>query len=234
MVELRRDPATTFITRILAAICAFIVAVSLLVPVSSKAATPLEDQSLEQLQGYLDPSPTGMDVRYAWTLEGGKGENVRIIDIEVNWNLNHTDLRAATSDLLVYEEGSDPQPDENINHGTAILGELVAADDGIGVTGIANRARLGLINPIRTAGTTDIARAVNRAADLLEPGDVILIEQQMLGPRFDVFTGRGTVPVEFNPAVFDAINNASLRGIVVVEAAANGFDNLDHRGYGGA
>jgi subtilisin family serine protease len=175
-----------------------------------------------------------MDIRYAWTLEGGHGEDIRIIDIEVNWNLNHADLRSAASDLIVYERGTDPQPQDNINHGTAVLGELVAADDGVGVTGIANRARLGLLNPIRAGGVSEVAAAVNRAAELLEPGDVILIEQQMIGPRFDVSTGRGAVPPEFDPVVFSAISAATLKGIVVVEAAANGFDNLDHPGYNGA
>ena len=207
---------------------------SLFAPLSTVARTVSTIQDLEPLQGYLDPAPVGLDARYAWTLEGGRGENVRIIDIEVDWNLNHSDLQAATSNLLVYERGTDPQPDDNIDHGTAILGEIVAADDGAGVTGIANRARIGLLNPIKSNGITDVAAAVNRANGLLEPGDIILIEQQMIGPRFDVFTGRGTVPVEFDPTIFDAISAATARGIVVVEAAANGFDDLDHPGYNGA
>ncbi|HEU4391528.1 MAG TPA: S8 family serine peptidase [Blastocatellia bacterium] len=215
--------------------CAVIIgcAALLIPPYQAAIATP-ETPNLETMQGYLDPAPGGMDVRYAWTLEGGRGENVRIIDIEVDWNLNHAELRAVGANLIVYERGTDPQPDDNINHGTAVLGELVAADDAAGVTGIANRARLGLLNPIRAGGVTDVAAAVNRAAEVLSPGDVILIEQQMIGPRFDISTGRGTIPTEFDPAVFNAISAATIKGIVVVEAAANGFDNLDHSGYNGA
>lgn len=201
---------------------------------SVHAADELDPQDLERFQGHLDPAPEGMDVRYAWGLEGGRGENVRIVDIEVSWNLDHNDLIAATTDLFLYEKGIDPRPQDNVEHGTAVLGEIIAAADGIGVTGIAHQAGLGLINPIKSGNTPDIAAAVGRAVEVLEPGDVILIEVQSIGPRFDFFTGRGLVPPEFDPQVFDAIALATSRGIVVVEPAANGFDNLDHAGYGGA
>lgn len=219
--------------------------VAFLAPISYSAVDPhfvvpahtsdeLDPQDLERFQGHLDPAPDGMDVRYAWGLEGGRGENVRIVDIEVSWNLNHNDLIAATAGLFLYEEGIDPRPQDNVEHGTAVLGEMVAAADGIGVTGIAHQAGLGLINPIKSGNTPDVAGAVTRAAQFLEPGDVILIEVQSIGPRFDFFTGRGLVPPEFDPRVFEAIASATSRGIAVVEPAANGFDNLDHAGYGGA
>ena len=89
-----------------------------------------EPKELEVFQGYLDPAPLGMDVRYAWTLAGGRGENVRIVDIEYNWNLEHNDLLTATSDLFVYVKGVNPLSDRiadegNKNHGTAVIGMLV-------------------------------------------------------------------------------------------------------------
>jgi subtilisin family serine protease len=175
-----------------------------------------------------------MDARFAWGLNGGRGDNVKIIDIEQNWNLDHSDLAEAASALVVHESGFDPNPGENVNHGTAVLGEIVASDDGVGVTGIAPRSVVGLINPVSTAGSSNIAAAITRAASLLEAGDVILVEQQIIGPRFDFLTGRGLVPPELDPAVFDAIRAATARGIVVIEPAANGFDDLDHPVYRGA
>src|SRR5829696_1995994 len=33
-------------------------------------------------QGYLGPAPGGVDARYAWSLPGGKGEGIRVIDVE--------------------------------------------------------------------------------------------------------------------------------------------------------
>lgn len=211
--------------------CCALACVISLVCASSPAQSDVGN--FEPLQGYLDPAPRGMDVRYAWSLEGGRGENVRLVDIEINWNLNHIDLRSIASSLFIHVRGADPDPDANIDHGTAVLGILAAADDGIGITGIANRARLGLINP-RTEGGLRLASAITEAASRLEPGDVILIEQQMIGPRFDVNTGRGLVPPEFDPEVFDAIRAATDRGITVVEPAANGSDDLDHPAYRGA
>ena len=43
-------------------------------------------------QQYLDHAPTGIDARYAWTLPGGGGAGVRVIDCEWWWNLGHEDL----------------------------------------------------------------------------------------------------------------------------------------------
>jgi subtilase family protein len=209
--------------------------------VRAAASVRAEDagpQELEAFQGYLDPAPLGMDVRYAWTLPGGRGENVRIADVEFNWNLTHNDLAAAASKMFLYIKGaapSDRATDEaNRNHGTAVIGELVAAPDGIGVTGIAYGARLGLVNPL-TGEIPDVARAIRRAASEMEAGDVILIEEQSTaGPRFDLSTGRGLLPVEYETQIFQAIKAATSKGIVVVESAGNGSEDLSHPAYNGA
>ncbi|HKP11858.1 MAG TPA: S8 family serine peptidase [Blastocatellia bacterium] len=208
-------------------------------PAPRSRALADEPDFLENFQGYLDPAPLGMDARYAWTLAGGRGENVRVCDIEYNWNLTHNDIAAAASNLFLYVKGVNPLPDQAINdaswnHGTAVIGEMIAADDGKGVTGIANRARLGLVNPLTGGSTPDVAAAIRRAADAMEAGDVILLEQQSIqGPHFDALTGRGLVPIEFEPDIFNAIKAATARGIIVVESAGNGFENLDDAAYDG-
>ncbi|HKP85948.1 MAG TPA: S8 family serine peptidase [Blastocatellia bacterium] len=189
-------------------------------------------------QGYLEAAPLGLDVRYAWTLPGGHGENVRIADIEFSWNLSHNDLAAAASKLFLYVKGATPADraveEANRNHGTAVIGELVAAPDGIGVTGIAHGAKLGLVNPL-TGAVPDVAGAIRRAASEMRAGDVMLIEEQStVGPRFDLSTGRGLLPVEYETQIFQAIKSATSKGIVVVESAGNGFDDLDHPAYNGA
>jgi hypothetical protein len=196
-------------------------------------------QELEAFQGYLDPAPRGMDIRYAWTLPGGHGENVQIVDIEYNWNLDHNDIAHATSNLFVYVKGVNPLPEQvsnegNKNHGTAVLGELVAAPDGVGVTGIAYGAKLGLINPLTQGTVPDVAGAIRRATLAMNAGDVMLLEQQSTaGPRLDLLTGSGFVPIEYESEIFAAIKAATNKGIIVVESAGNGFENLDHPAYNG-
>jgi Subtilase family len=231
-MRLRRSLLTRFLLTILC-----------LVAAASPLATPgslAEDGDfLESAQGYLGPAPLGLDARYAWTLPGGRGENVRVCDIEYNWNLTHSDLIDAAANLFIYVKGVNPLPDQAINeaswnHGTAVIGELIAADNGKGITGIAHRAQLGLINPLTGGSTPDVAAAIRRATDAMEAGDVILLEQQSVqGPRFDPTTGRGLVPIEFEPDVFNAIRAATGKGIIVVESAGNGAENLDRLAYDG-
>ncbi|MEN3335322.1 MAG: hypothetical protein V7641_4687 [Blastocatellia bacterium] len=232
-MPLRRPSLIKFLLTIL---CLAAIASPLAPPSRSLAE---EGDFLETFQGYLNPAPLGLDARYAWTLPGGRGENVRVCDIEYSWNLTHSDLSNAAANLFIYVKGVYPLPDQAINeaswnHGTAVIGEMVAADDGVGITGIANRAQLGLINPLTGGSTPDVAAAIRRASDAMEAGDVILLEQQSVqGPQFDPTTGRGLVPIEFEPDVFNAIKAATNKGIIVVESAGHGSENLDRASYDG-
>ena len=201
---------------------------------SRLAASADDPPDLERFQGYLDPAPGGMDIRYAWTLPGGRGENVRIVDIEINWNLRHNDLSAATENSFLLIEGFDPRPDVSRDHGSAVIGELVAANDGVGITGIAHQAQLGLVSPLKPGDVSRLADAIDRAARELRPGDLILVEDQSVkGPHFNPTTGLGLLPVEYEADIFDAIRRATDAGIVVIEPAGNGSENLDHPDYDG-
>src|SRR4029079_15393955 len=40
-------------------------------------------------QGYFRPSPVGIDVDMARRFAGGRGEGVRIVDVEAGWNTGH-------------------------------------------------------------------------------------------------------------------------------------------------
>ncbi len=204
-----------------------------LAPFSPSArASAAEVQNYEPMQGYLEAAPSGLDVRYVWTLAGGHGENVRIIDIESDWNFTHSDLLAATLNALVLIKSTEPQAQASKDHGAAVIGTLIAAADGKGITGIAYGAQLGMFSPFGANNAPRIAEAINTAVRRLQPGDILLIEQQSpFGPRFDPNTGRGWAPVEVEPDVYEAIKNATDKGIVVIEPVGNGFDNLDDPAY---
>ena len=79
-------------------------------------------------------------------------------------------------------------------------------------------------------GSIGSAAAINQAASRLRAGDIILLEMHRPGPRFNFATRadqRGYIAVEWWPDDFAAILNATSRGIIVVEAAGNGAENLD-------
>ena len=166
-------------------------------------------------QGYLDAAPTGIDARYAWTLPGGRGDGVRIIDCEWGWRFTHEDLVQNQGGVLA---GANSTAD---NHGTAVLGEISGDRNALGITGIADRAWIGAVSFATLATPT----AIKAAADRLGPGDIILLEIHRVGPR------NRWLPIEWWPADFDAIRYAVGKGIIVVEAGGNGGEDLDDPFY---
>ncbi|NVD96476.1 S8 family peptidase [Massilia sp. BJB1822] len=170
-------------------------------------------------QGYLDAAPGGIDARYAWTLGGGGGSGVRVIDLEWGWRFSHEDLIQNQGGIVGGTGSSDT------NHGTAVLGEISGDRNGIGITGIAPEAVISAV-----AFSMPTATAIRDAADRLRPGDIMLLEIHRPGPRYG-FAGRddqlGYIAVEWWPDDFAAIRYASSKGVIVVEAAGNGAENLD-------
>ncbi len=174
-------------------------------------APPIVTPDFTALQGYLNPAPMGIDAKYAWTLPGGRGNGVRIIDCEWGWRFTHEDLIQSQGGVLAGSNSSDD------NHGTAVLGEISGDRNPFGITGIAEQAWVGAVSFTTLASPT----AIKEAADRLRAGDIILLEIHRVGPQ-----GKW-LPIEWWPADFDAIRYAVGKGIVVVEAGGNGGENLD-------
>jgi hypothetical protein len=184
-------------------------------------------------QGYLGPAPGGIDAQFAWTIPGGDGTGIRIYDVEYEWNQNHEDLSKAAGVTLLLDSGDVAVgPFNNNNHGTAVLGELIADNDTIGVTGISFGADIGLAPSNTQDLGLNVANAILLAVADSSPGDVILLEAQTAvcgaGPCDSTQVGCG--PVEWNQATFDAIQTAVANRVTVVEAAGNGNVNLDQAG----
>ena len=187
---------------------------------------PATPPNFTSRQGYLNPAPQGIDAKYAWTLRGGKGNNVRIIDLEWGWRFNHTDLRQNQGGVL---SGSNSSSLRSENHGTAVLGEYSGDHNNIGVSGICPNA---LASAVSFSQPT--ARAIRTAADRLRPGDIMLLEIHRAGPRHN-FRGRsdqkGYIAIEWWPDDYEAIRYAINKGVIVVSAAGNGAENLDDNLY---
>jgi hypothetical protein len=192
-------------------------------PEEPPPATP--DLSARQI--YLDAPPAGIDARWAWTQAGGRGRDIRVIDIEGAWRFTHEDLTQNQGGVVA---GTQQTGVDWRNHGTAVLGEFSGDTNSIGILGISSDAVASAV----AHGVIGSAGAINQAATRLRAGDVVLLEMHRPGPRFNFASRsdqRGYIAVEWWPDDYAAIRNATSRGIIVVEAAGNGAENLDDALY---
>lgn len=179
---------------------------------------PIKTPKYDEKQGYLFPAPAGIDAPFAWAKPGGRGEAVWFADIEGAWNTKHEDLPGDRIEAI----GKPMKSRDWEMHGTAVLGEVVSRTNDLGMVGIAPD-----VPRVITSSVTNVsaATAIDLAQAQLRPGDVLLVELHAIGPR-----GR-FLPMEFWNDVFQVIQLATARGIVVVEAAGNGAEDLDHDAY---
>jgi hypothetical protein len=197
---------------------------------------------LRSLQGYLDEAAVGIAAEAAWALPGGRGEGVGFVDVELGWDLLHRELCVAPTDgprrpRVELIHGANLDEPTARHHGTAVLGILLTPHDRVGGAGIAPALRYAGVASYAAAGEHTsvlerLATAMSRAAEKLEPGDVLLLEVE-LGYALD---GAGELvpadspgardvwlPLETDPYLFEVIAALSARGIVVVEPAGNGY-----------
>jgi hypothetical protein len=150
---------------------------------------------------------------------GGQGAGVRVIDCERGWRFTHEDLGVNQSGIVYGSSLSTSEP-----HGTAVLGILSADTNIFGVQGIAPDA---VVSASSFYPDNDEATTIKKAAERLSAGDVILLERHNPGPNSHGSGQQGYIPIEWWYHTFVAIKEAVAKGIVVVEAAGNGWENLD-------
>lgn len=172
-------------------------------------------------QLYLEVAPGGIDARYAWTRSGGKGQGVRVIDVEGAWRFDHEDLLQNQGGVIAGTQSADIGWR---NHGTAVTSVFGGDENAFGVTGIAPLANTRAISIF---GSTGSANAIRQAADALSAGDIILIELHRQGPDGNGSGQDGFIAVEWWPDDFAAIVYAVGRGVIVIEAAGNGARDLN-------
>jgi serine protease len=177
------------------------------------------DDTFAARQGYLDAAPGGIDARWAWTQVEFPGAGVGFIDLEQGWISTHQDLTAAAP-KLVFNDNRHGVGTYIGDHGTAVLGEVVGADNNRGVVGIAPSVSfVKMVSHFEASSKahTYVAEAICAAITHMSAGDVLLLEVE----RYDL-------PTETDSADFTAIRLAAGNGIVVVEAAGNGRKDLDN------
>lgn len=203
-------------------------------PVDLPPATPL---FVEQ-QAHLGPAPDGLGVLGVRSLPGGRGAGVKVVDVEVDWTDDHEDLPHCAGKQVPGSGTIYPDLEWLYfgAHGTAVLGVVTAADNPYGNQGMAPEADCWFApNFTSEANTEDIPAALLAAVDsgAAAAGDVIMLESQAGGPRWDGSSDEGLVPSEWEPLVFDTLRSLAALGIIVVEAAGNGYQDLDDPIYQG-
>ena len=176
------------------------------------------DDPYNATQDYLDSAPDGIDARWAWTQPNGEGAGTGFVDLEQGWYPGHEDY-ASKSPTLVYGDNKDGVGTYKGNHGTAVLGEVAADDNTLGVVGIApSVASVRMVShyDAATNSTGHVADGILAILPSMNVGDVLLLEIQ-----------RSFLPTETEDADFDAIRLATAVGTIVVEAAGNGNNDLD-------
>lgn len=147
---------------------------------------------------------------------GGKDVTVAIIDTGAD--VTHPDLINRVSECLSFSHGNTPWPScvDNNGHGTALAG-IVAADagsDAQGIYGMAPQTKLAIYQACNSAGhcwADDVASTINYA--VARNVDIILLG--LSGQKYGL--------------VMDAIQNATLQGVLVVAASADDADgNLEY------
>lgn len=172
------------------------------------------DDPRQANQGYQDAAPNGINAEFAWTVAGGDGAGIGFVDLEQGWTLNHEDLTAAGITLI---SGTNSA---YFGHGTAVLGEVRGVDNALGIVGIAPACTARVVSQYQPGGASTPG-AILSALTVLQFGDVLLLEAQtQVGAIVNL-------PVEAEPATFDAIRLGTAIGVIVVEAGGNGSIDLD-------
>ncbi|RXR29412.1 T9SS type A sorting domain-containing protein [Flavobacterium piscinae] len=172
-------------------------------------------------QTYIGPNP-GLNMQYAWDL-GLKGEGIRVRDVEYGFNKNHEDLNEVNA-FLAPGMTIAAEALEYSQHGTAVVGIIIAGNDGYGMTGLAHEASEVILFPEWQEIGYNRINAVNQSIQNSTAGDVILYEMQEDGAAAGF---QDYVPAEYNNVIWDLTKAASDAGIVIVAAAGNGNQNLD-------
>ncbi|MDT3497400.1 S8 family serine peptidase, partial [Bacillus toyonensis] len=182
------------------------------------SVNPYDDPRFKN-QGYLEAAPKGINASHAWSIKGGDGKGTTFVDMEYGWLLNHEDLVNKNIKLM-----SGQNISQHRAHGTSVLGIVSSEDNQIGNIGIAPKANVKVISQIRDNGIYNTADAILSAVHNLQAGDILLLEAQA---SYDGY-GEKYLPVEVHPDIFDAIRVGTDKGIIIIEAGANGSNDLDN------
>ena len=209
-------------------------------PPPEQPATP----DFRGLQRYFrTAAENGIDADFSRADLRTRGEGIKIVDLEYDWNEHHEDLQLPDPGTDVGGDAFDKYKGFNDQHGTAVFGILGALDNDFGVTGGVPDAELYGISPTRSTGGYAPGPALaylaalqdESGASFLQPGDAVLLEQQggQVIPNADCPVRAGTCysPLEWNVAVHDAVSLLTSMGVTVIATGGNGYNSTENPAY---
>ncbi|MFT5460203.1 MAG: hypothetical protein ACI9K2_006720, partial [Myxococcota bacterium] len=176
-------------------------------------ATP--DYTAEQ--GWLAPDP-GLGFTTAWAA-GYTGAGIRVSNAEYAFTASHEDLP-----VIGVEPGQTPSDPWGPDHGTATFGEVLAEDNGFGMTGGAHGATGAFYTEYSDEEGWRRATAITAACADSAPGDIVMLEMQAFGVS-------NYAPAEYELGVWLVTRSCVDAGVLVIAAAGNGDQDLDSPGY---
>jgi Subtilase family len=192
---------------------------------------------------FRSAAENGIDADFSRADPRIRGEGIKIVDLEYDWNEHHEDLQLPDPGTDVGGDAFEKYTGFNDQHGTAVLGILGAIENDYGVTGGVPDADLYGISPVRANGQYAAGAALAYLAALqdpngdpfLRPGDAVLLEQQggQVIPDADCPVEPGTCysPLEWNVAVHDAVTLLTSMGVTVVATGGNGYNSTENPAY---
>lgn len=170
-------------------------------------------------------SATGVNVDHVWNSFSIRGHpSLQVIDCEYMFNPNHEDL----SDLVQIQSGVVSMYSAfGDDHGTAVQGVLFGGFNEYGVSGSAPECAAWFYPEFATmtSGSQSRVACVTAALAASAYGDLVVLEMQTTG----ALGGYG--PAEYNLSLFNVVKTGTDAGVIVVAAAGNGAEDLDHASY---
>jgi subtilisin family serine protease len=150
------------------------------------------------------------NIPYYWKQSRGEGVKIAVIDTGID--INHEDLK---NNIITGKNFVEPnkEPIDIAGHGTHVGSTIAAEDNGCGIIGVANRAKIMPIKALGDDGSGSMINVVNAIKYAADSGvDFITMSLGSPTPSRDIE---------------NAINYASSKGCIIFCAAGNSGPGSD-------
>lgn len=162
-------------------------------------------------------------VRAPYVWPASRGQQINVVVVDTGIDLAHPDLQSAYAGGLNALKGEPAYPNETTSvqddngHGTHVSGTIAAADNSIGVVGVAPSVRLWMVRALANDPTTGSASGPSSA--IIRGIQFATQKKLSTGGNWIISMSLGScVP---SPGEQEAINTALNAGLLVVVAAGN-------------